>query len=245
MNTLRQFYCSPREVAYFKFFNWKRFLAQFLCIVILTFLVSCSVPPSVFDFDDGTTQGWKVTGVFDDQGSIYTPIFPLSHLESAQYPASFPQGDPLNDKKGCLFVNGGQMGPWVTKSGFPKNSAYWEVTAYYTGLNKSSAWQGIKGVKAAVGDNYGAVAGHLYVNIGVRAKVGGQDKVISELDAGGKPLFRPVNHQLAGKWSHLDVKLNIPPNAEIYQVWVKFRGDWQNYKLYEGGLMIDQVEAVK
>jgi len=216
--------------------------------VVLILLVGCLSPPrSVYDFDDGTTQGWKVTGVFDDQGNIYSPIFPLSHFEAAQYPNSFPNGDPLDDKKGCLLINGGQMGPWVTMSGFPATSEYWEVTAYYTGLNAwgSSTWQGLKAVKASVGDNYGAVPGHITVNIGVRATVAGQDEEITELDASGKPVYQPVNHQITGKWSHLTSTFNLPSNADVYQVWIRIRGDWKDYSLYEGSIMIDQVEPVK
>lgn len=76
-------------------------------------------------------------------------------------------GDPLNDKKGCLFVNGGQIGAWIIKSGFPKNSQYWEMSAYVTGLNAYDfdAWQGIKGVKASVGDNYLNLAFYMIIKI--------------------------------------------------------------------------------
>lgn len=217
-------------------------------LLLLFFLVSCSrVPLAVYDFDDGTTQGWKVSGTFDDKGSVYTPIFPASHFEAAQYPNSFPNGDPLNDKKGCLLINGGQMGYWAQTSGFPSNSEYWELTAYYTGLSahKSTTWQGIKGVKASVGDNFGAAPGHMSANIKVRARIGGKEEVITELDASGNPLFHPVSHQLTGKWSHLSTNLNIPANSEVYQVMITIRGDWKTFALYEGAIMIDQVEPIK
>ena len=217
-------------------------------LLFFSVFASCArVPLAAYDFDDGTVQGWKISAVFDDQGKAYTPFFNILHFEAAQYPNSFPNGDPLHDLKGCFMINGGQMGPWVTKSGFPSNSTYWETTAYYTGLNAYdfSAWQGIKGVKATVGDCFGATPGHVTASIGVRAKAGGQDKVFVEKDASGKPFFQPVGNQLTGKWSHLTTTLAIPANADVFQVWIKIRGDWKSYHVYEGGIMIDQVEPIK
>ncbi len=214
--------------------------------MVIAMQQGCSpVPKSVFDFDDGTTQGWKITAVSDDKGKAYSPFFPLSHFEEAQYPDKFPMGDPENDKKGCLLIDGYQMSGWVQKSGFPDTAKYWEVTVYYTGLNagNSTAWQKLKGVKVSLGDNFGVSPGHITANVGVRAKMGGKDSEIAELDAGGKPLFRPISHHSTGKWSHIDAKLSVPANAEVYQVWVRFRGEWK--ALYEGQLMIDQVAAVK
>ncbi len=202
------------------------------------------MPRSAYDFDDGTTQGWKVTAVRDDTGKVYTPIFPVQHAEAAQYPGSFPMGDPLKDKKGSLLINPGQMSGWVSVSGFPSASEYWETTAYYTGLTAygSAIWQGIKGVAVSVGDDLGTAPGHIFANVGVSTDTGGKHVEIAELDSSGKPLFRPVAHD---KWSRISAKLNVPQNASVYKVWVKIRGDWKNYKLYEGQLMIDQVEPVK
>ena len=214
--------------------------------IVLATLQGCApAPKPVFDFDDGTTQGWKITAVSDDKGKAYSPFFALAHFEGAQYPDKFPMGDPPSDKKGSLLVEGGQISAWVQQSGFPDTAKYWEFTVYYTGLNanNSTAWQNLKGVKLSLGDNFGQSPGQITANVGVRATIGGKDSEIAELDAGGKPLFRPINHQSTGKWSHIDAKLNVPAKADVYQVWIRFRGDWE--ALYEGQLMIDQVAAVK
>lgn len=220
---------------------------SFRCLIIGLFavpLTGCPGPLSVYDFDDGTTQGWKVTAIHDDKGKPYMPIIPVQHFEAAQYPGSFPTGDPLKDKKGSFLINPGQMGPWVSKSGFPSTSEYWEITAYYTGLDakNSTVWQGIKGVEVSVGDDLGAEPGHIYANVGVSIDSGGKYTEIAELNSSGKPLFHPVAHD---KWTRISANLSVPKNAKVDQVWVKIRGDWKNYTLYEGQLMIDQVEPVK
>jgi hypothetical protein len=212
-------------------------------------LTACKPGPlAIYDFDDGTTQHWTVSRVLDDKNNQYTdPLFTLSHFEAAQYPNSFPGGDPLNDKKGSLLLNGYQMGPWAQKFGFPNTSEYWYIFVSCGGLagGGSKEWQGIKGIKASLGDSYGATPGHVSANIGVRAQVGGQSMLIMELDSSGNPLFHPINHQSTGKWTHLNATLNIPANAEVYLVYIWIRGDWKNYHTYEGALMIDQVEPIK
>jgi hypothetical protein len=213
-------------------------------------LAGCMPSPLlVYDFDTGTTQGWKVvSSVHDDKGVAYQPLlFTVSHFEGAQYPGHFPGGDPLNDKKGVLFVNGYQLGPWAQVSGFPATSEYWETSVYYSGLNVqgSQLWQGIKGVKAAVGDMYGATPGHVRANLGVAAMVAGKNEFFRETDANGQLLFHVVNHASTGQWSHITANLSIPANADVYMVFVELRGDWKNYHTYEGGIMIDQVEPIK
>ena len=223
-----------------------RIAAITLVPVIVAMQQGCSaVPKAVYDFDDGTTQGWQITAVFDEKGTPYTPFFPLTHFEAAQYPDKFPAGDPLNDKNGCLAVQGGQMGPWAKQAGFPDTAQYWEVTVYYTGLNawSSTAWQKLKGVKVTLGDVFSIPPGEVKANVGVRARIAGKDTEIAERNAAGQPVFHSINHQSAGKWTHLDAKLDVPANADVYQVWVRFRGDWK--ALYEGALLIDQVTAVK
>lgn len=217
-------------------------LRSLLIAALAASLAACpQVPLKVYDFDDGTTQGWKVSAIHDDAGNAYTPLIPVQHFEAAQYPGSFPGGDPLNDKKGSFLIFPNQMGPWVTASGFPPGSEYWEITAYYTGLDAygSKAWQGIKGVEVSVGDNFGAEPGHIFVNVGVSTKTGSQYAQIVEQDLSGAPLFHKVAHD---KWSRISANLSIPQNATVYQVWIKIRGDWKSYTLYEGALMLDQVE---
>ncbi len=146
---------------------WEIFTKPISLLSVLVMMTECvATPRVVYDFDDGTTQGWKITAVADDKGVWHTPAFPLSHFEAAQYPNRFPGGDPPSDNKGCLYIDGGEMGPWQQQSGFPSSAKYWEVIAYYNGLNarKSNAWLGIKGVKASLGDNFGAVPGQLTAN---------------------------------------------------------------------------------
>ena len=209
-------------------------------LLVLCVIANCAgVPRAVYDFDDGTVQGWKITGVFDDQGNEYPPFFNMEN--------SLPGSNLDHDTNGCLIIFGEQMGRWAAKSGFPPGSMYWETTVYYTGLNAydSALWQGIKGVKVSIMENIGTVPGHVTAGIGVRVKIAGCDKEIVELDPNGNPLFHPINRLWKGEWSHLAARLIIPANAEVYQVRIKLRGDWQNYKFYEGGIMIDQVEPLK
>ncbi|MBN1386869.1 MAG: hypothetical protein JW965_00385 [Bacteroidales bacterium] len=209
-----------------------------MIVITAMYFSGCRPTPlQIYDFEDGTTQGWKVTAVSDDQQNFYTPFFDLYH-----------SGKNQNLKSGYLVISGGQFGSWSQVSGFPENtSKYWELTAYYTGLEAwgSDIWQGIKGVEADVQDDFGTGPDQIKVNIGLRVDLGGQSKEIAETDTQGNPIFHPINHASSGKWSNLKANLIVPSNAIVDQVWIKFKGDL-NPGLYEGGgLYIDNVKPVK
>lgn len=209
-----------------------------LLIVTSVFLSGCAcLPPlPVYDFEDGTIQGWRLTAVSDDQQKTYTPFWDLDH-----------SGKNQNKKTGYLVIDGAQFGPWASQAGFPSGSQFWEVTAYNPCINSKNSvvWQGIKGVEVDLLDNFSMGTQPLKANIGVRVDVGGKYSEIMETDSQGKPLYHNINHAgSTSTWTHLKANLNIPSNAIVHQVWIKFRGSL-NPGLWEGGFYIDNVKPVK
>lgn len=205
-------------------------------LFIISAIISCTpMAKQVFDFDDGTTQNWNITPVYDDQGKTYTPLFKLTHTGN-------------NTNIGSLGINLGQFGPWAKTSGFPeKSSQYWEVIVYNRWLShkpeslESKAWQGIKGVQVSLKDECGMGTDPILVNILIRCTVGNQSQDIAEVDSQGKPLFHPISH---AKWSTIKANLNIPTNTVVDQVWIKFRANLKP-GLYEGSLLVDNVKPIK
>lgn len=206
-----------------------------LVLVSIVFLSGCAcLPPlKVYDFEDGTIQGWKITAVSDDQQNSYTPFWLLEH-----------SGTKKNNKTGYLVINAGQFSSWSTLAGFPGTSQYWEVTAYQPCLNaqKSLLWQNIKGVEVDLLDEFGTGKPALEATIGIRVEIGGQSKEIMEKDAQGNPVIHQINHASQGTWTHLKANLNVPSNAIVHQVWIKFRGDLKPGLWEAAGIYIDNVE---
>jgi len=218
--------------------------AGFFTIILLLGLSSCTAP-SKFDFDDGTTQGWKHSVIHDDKNVFYYPpeFFTLSHFEGAQYPGSFPQGDNLTDKKGCLLLDGGQLSQQdLSKAGFPATSETWGVIASFTGLQNTSSWQNIKGVSAALGDNYAIEDGHLKATISVWVDDGTSMFEVYELDSSNQPVYHALKH---GSWTQITSNLKVPSGGKVFQVSIHIIGDWKDYKVYEGGICIDEVTPIQ
>ena len=203
--------------------------------VVMIFMSCAPKAKTVFDFNDGTIQNWEITPVYDDQGKTYTPLFNLIHTGK-------------NNKMGSLGIEVGQFGPWAKVAGFPElSSEYWEVIVYNRWLSykpeslESKAWQGLKGVEVSLKDVCSMGTDPILVNILIRCSVGNQSQDITEIDAQGKPVFHPITH---ANWSTIKANVNIPANAVINQVWIKFRANLKP-GLYEGDILVDDVKPIK
>lgn len=205
-------------------------------VFVIMILMSCApMAKTVFDFDDGTKQNWEITPVYDDQGKTYTPLFNLIHTGK-------------NTKIGSLGIELGQFGPWAKISGFPEmSSEYWEVIVYNRWLSykpespESKAWQGLKGIEVSLKDMCSMGTDPILVNIVIRCSIGNQSMDITEIDSQGKPVFHPIAH---ANWSTVKANVNVPANASVDQVWIKFRANLKP-GLYEGDLLVDNVKPFK
>lgn len=214
-------------------------------IVVAYFWLAGKGPQPVFDFDDGTTQGWIGNGIFDDAGKKYDgSLYKVGHGEQHQYPNKFPctaadpsKCDPLNDKKGSLSLAIAELQPSLPQFNFPSNSNYWQVELISPSLSK--LFQNKSEFEASIGDMFGVDPGHVRATLLLNVEVGGSTKQISPVGGGAEQVVSK------NSWTKVSEKFSVPPGGYIRNIVVRIRGDWQTYKMYNGGIFVDHVAAIK
>ena len=197
----------------------------------------------VFEFDDGTVQGWTTDSIVDDSGNKYNGgLLKVFHAEQHQYPDKFPcaqdpsKCDPLKDKNGSLGTSIAELQLSLPKFNFPSNSAYWQVDLVSPNLTK--LFHNKSEFEASVGDMFGIDPGHIKATLLLNIDAGGS---VTEL-----PPVGGIVEQVVSKtsWTKLSAKFAVPSGANIRNIVIRVRGDWQTYKLYEGGIFVDHVAAI-
>jgi hypothetical protein len=184
-------------------------------------------PTPVFDFNNGTTQGWTFDGVYDDAGKHYNGgFFPPNYLGNFQ-------GTQL------VFAPN-QLGLYLIQLGFPKTSKYWRVDL--VSPNLGPAWYGLKGIKASIRDQIGMVDAVLEVKPFVRYGVSG-----TEMETPAQGAFNPtLPHD---KWTVVSENMSLPAGATLLNIVLRIRGRWATpgspvLPLYEGQVYVDDVTKI-
>jgi hypothetical protein len=198
----------------------------------------------VFEFDDGTVQGWTGSGVFDDSGNKYNGgLLNVYHEEQHQYPDKFPctaqdpsKCDPLKDNNGSLGISIAELQPSLPKFNFPSNSMYWQVDLVSPTLSK--LFKNKSEFEASIGDRFGVDPGHIKATLLLNIDAGGS---VTEL-----PPVGGIVEQVVSKtsWTTLSAKFAVPSGASVRNIVIRVRGDWKTYKLYEGAIFVDHVAAI-
>lgn len=202
-------------------------------------------PKPVFDFDDGTTQLWTTNGLFDDTGKKYNGgLYKLAHGEQHQYPDKFPctaanpaKCDPLNDKNGSLLISIVALQPALPMLAFPADSNYWHIELISPKL--STLFQNKSEFEAYVGDMFSIDEGHIRAELLLYVENGGTINLLLPTSGGTEQVLSKTG------WTKLSAKFSIPSGAYIRNAVIRIKGDWKTYKLYEGGIFVDHVAAVK
>lgn len=233
-----------------KWIGWKKPVTILSLMAITALLVrgffrlAGKVQP-VFEFDDGTTQGWTANGIFDDAGKKYDgSLYKIGHGEQHQYPDKFPctaanpsKCDPLNDKKGSLLLSIADLQPSLPMVNFPSNSNYWQAELISPALSK--LFQNKSEFEAYIGDMFSIEPGHVRAVMLMNIDVGGS---IQQITPVGGAVEQVVSKDA---WTKLSAKFAVPAGGYIKNIIIRIRGDWKTYKLYEGGIFVDHVAAVK
>lgn len=211
---------------YFSKYWWLWAISAVVLGAIIT-LYTLKPKPAVFNFNNGTTQGWTFDGVYDEAGKKYNgTTFTSNMLQNFQ------------GKQLVFFPN--QLGLALNKLNFPKTSEYWQVDL--TSPNLGPAWNGLKGIKASVRDQIGLENKVLEVTVFVRYGINGMNKEIPAQTA-----FNPtLPHDV---WTVVSENMNIPPDATLLNIILRIRGRWatpgssENPK-YEGQVYVDDVTKI-
>ncbi len=220
-------------------YKWAGILIAIAAIVIAgaIFLPWGYSPPLIFNFDDGTLQGWSMgKGVSDDAGNEYTnpagTIWGVQWYDSHQYPGNFPGSDPKGDKNGCYaFINSGLD---LKKIGFPLASKYWQVDVVSSYL--TSHFKGTKTVEAYLGDMFSTHPFKIEADILLKVYSGGTTQLIPSKNA----TFTTISKTA---WTKVTADFALPTDAVIQHIVIRVRGDHPG--LFEGAVFIDHVGATK
>ena len=192
------------------------------------FYVSNPTPVSaVFDFNDGTVQGWTFDGVYDDAGKKYNGTM-------------FPPKTLANFQGKEMIFNPNQLAVRLKQLGFPKQSAYWHVDIISPSLGP--AWVGLKGIEAKVKDDVGIVDDVVEARVYLRYSSGGTVTEIPALAA-----FKPnLKHNVQ---TSISETLTVPAGAVPQNIVIRVRGMWATpnspvIQAYEGAVHIDDVAKV-
>ncbi len=212
-------------------------------IIVAIFYLVGQGPKPIFDFDDGTVQGWTANGIFDDTGIKYDgKLYKIGHGEQHQYPNKFPcppNCDPLNDKKGSLAIGIADLQPSLPNPpfNFPNNSEYWQIDLISPNL--TSLFQNKTEFEAYIGDMFGVDPDHVKSVLLLNITTGGVSSIIPPT---GGMVYQTVSKD---SWTKIFGNFTIPSGGYIQNIIIRIRGDWKSYKVYEGAIFVDHVSAVK
>lgn len=181
---------------------------------------------AVFDFDDGTVQGWSFEGVQDDTGK---------KTNGALFPPSL-----LTNTGGALVFAPGQLGLALKQASFSSTSAYWRVDL--VSPNLGPAWNGLKGIEFDVRDQIGLVDSGLEVLPFIRYAAGGQTVEVPSQ----APFTPTLQHDT---WTTVSEVIALPAGATPMQIVLRVRGRWATpgspeIALHEGQVFVDDVAKI-
>ncbi len=214
-----------------------RFVAVVLCLAMLValpgpMLAAPPLPAAVpdrFDFDDGTLQGWTVTGAYDEEGDgPFSSAFFWQWWDHSNYPNL--GNDWIGDNKGSLML-AALAGHGISNPG----ATWWIMRLHSPDLSTSAIWQRAIGYTIELGDQL-SVTGSLYANLYVR--VYDTDQARDRYFYSGTAA--PLAH---GTWNHLEFDWSgiatFPAHYVVREVFVNIWGRMTD--LIEGGAYLDNV----
>jgi len=190
----------------------------------------------LFDFNDGTLQGWTLVGAYDEWlRGPFPHNFRLLWDDRTNYP-NRPFWDPWGDKKGSARM--------YTSTGHGVNSPYWHnwwVMRYLSpDLTASTVWQSSAGFTVELCN---AMSDAIYANLLV--VVYDHDQHKERTFYSGSALL--MQHHTHRWWNHLEFKWadisGFPNNYTVKRVMVQIWGRKSSY--YTGSIYIDNVTPLE
>ncbi|MCK4294966.1 MAG: hypothetical protein KAY65_17340, partial [Planctomycetes bacterium] len=211
--------------------------AKLVLVVLLWGKTAQAVPASVFDFNEGTVQGWTLQGAFDPE--IYNITFPSNFTNGwndyFNYP-ELPGSDPAGNMQGSLqmYTSGGHG---IDNPG----GEWWQMHFHSPDLSISESWQRASGYSVRIAECMGGGLTTLYANLFVN---------VYDLDLDRERFFTngvavPLAYNTWSYHSHnwLD-STNFPTNYVIREVFVDIWGLMADGSHLNGGVYLDEVIPV-
>lgn len=204
-------------------------------------LVFYFLPPgSLYDFNTGKDQGWKLAGVYcGDQPtqiqSLSGPPVWKDHTDTANQPLQ----DPVGNGKGSVSF------PLSGFAGCSSTCPWWRIDLVSPNVESLTAWQNLKGYSAKLADRASTAPNITKVNAQLLLRVRKSDGSITylrEQDNAGKSVFCPIQ----SKWTNCTANFSTSGYTVLNLV-VRTMGTCikPGSGFLEGGIYLDDVKGSK
>lgn len=201
-----------------------------------------SEPPlqQAFSFDDGTAQGWTLTGAFNEAGQGPAQCnFTFGWHDAVQYPGP-PGQDPAGDGRGCVRMNTAG-GHGITDPGHT-----WFIMQFHSpDLSASAVWQAANGYAVRIADCMTGT-GTLYANAYVTVYDPDQARDRTFYNGDAVPLQRDVYGDGTAVWNTAlfdwSVLSSFPMRRTVKEVFINIWGRLSDS--YTGSLCVDAVSVM-
>ncbi len=201
-----------------------------------------SEPPlqQAFPFDDGTVQGWTLTGAFNEAGQgPRASNFTFGWNDPVQHPGA-PGQDPTGDGRGCIRMNTAG-GHGITDPGHT-----WFIMQFHSpDLSASAVWQAANGYAVEIADcmtGTGALYANAYVTVYDQDQA--RDRTFYSGDA--VPLQRDVYGDGTAVWNRVlldwSVFSSFPMRRTVKEVFINIWGRLSD--THTGSLFMDAVSVM-
>ena len=193
-------------------------------------------PPEVFDFNDGTLQGWTMERAYDEHGhGPFNDNFFMNWADFTSFPNP-PSHDPWDGLKGSAFI-----GCWDGPGYSNWQGQYWIVKFKSPDLTTNASWQQASGFTAKIGSQM--LGGNLWYNYFLF--VFDHDRNQYRYVGWGNPL-QPLLYYDTAHWNHASFDWtatpDLPQNYTVKHVYVCIWG--QMSRRYNGRIFLDEVTPV-
>ncbi|MBN2103200.1 T9SS type A sorting domain-containing protein [bacterium] len=198
----------------------KRKISVVRILVCLLFLITSLSFSQIFDFDNGTLQGWTMQGIYayNTYPTVYNNPFTLTWDDATQYPGS-SGNDPAGNSMGSASVYASNF---TLPSNFSSGASYWLIDIVSPDVTSNQQWQDLTGISLnihAAGFHSGECSAQILIN--ATRKSDAQEVWLQEYVSG-----QGVFHSLTNGWNHIDADhfVNLS-NYTINRVRVRVFGD--------------------
>lgn len=195
----------------------------------------------MFDFNDGTNQGWTIAGAYDeDFNGPFSSAFTYLWVDNTNYPNP-PGNDALGDDNGSIsiFTYGGH--------GVSNPGAEWWIMRFYSpDLSNEDTWQAAKGYTVEIAECMANMTS-LYANLNVVVYDQDQDRNREFFNGNAQQLEHDSFNDGDAEWNHLIFSdwtsiSGFPENYTVKQLYVNIFGKMNG--AHTGGLYLDEVVPI-
>ncbi len=203
---------------------------------------SATTTAGVFDFNDGTVQGWTMTGAFDGSGHGPLPnSFTSGWKDQVNFPSA-PGLDPAGDHKGSMHMST-LGGHGISAPG----ETWWIMQLHSPDLTGNTLWQTARGYTCEIAECMASLQ-PLYANLFVR--VYDQDQAKDRYftnNMSAQELRHDIYGDAVAQWNHLSFNWhamsNFPTRYVVKEIFINLWGKLAG-GAFEGGLYVDDVMPI-